>query len=125
MAFARWVFWIAGAYGMVVLGPQYFLEGKFGTDYPPAIKHPEFYYGFLGVAIAWQIAFVVIGRDPVRFRPMMLPSVVEKFSFAGAVGWLFYQNRVPAAMVGAGFVDFCLGVLFLVAWHRTRTQSAA
>ena len=76
MAFARWLFWIAGIYGLVVLVPQYFLEQKVGLDYPPAITHPEYFYGFLGVAIAWQVAFLIIGQDPQRFRPMMLPSVI-------------------------------------------------
>ena len=60
-----------------MLVPQYFLEQKVGIDYPPAITHPEYFYGFLGVAIAWQVAFLIIGQDPLRFRPMMLPSALR------------------------------------------------
>jgi hypothetical protein len=41
---------------------------------PPAITHPGFYYGFVSVGLAWQVAFFVIARDPVRFRLMMIPG---------------------------------------------------
>ena len=36
------------------------MEARVGRDYPPAITHPEYFYGFLGVAAAWQVAFLVI-----------------------------------------------------------------
>ena len=64
MTFARRVFLIAGIYGLIVLLPQYVLEEKNGRDFPPAITHPEYYYGFIGVGVAWQIAFLVIASDP-------------------------------------------------------------
>ena len=51
MLFARRTFLVAGIYGLVVLLPMYFLEGRIGRDTPPPITHPEFFYGFLGVAI--------------------------------------------------------------------------
>ena len=47
MKLASRVFRFAGVYGLLVLAPQYFTEGELGADYPPAITHPEFYYGFL------------------------------------------------------------------------------
>ena len=53
MKFPKTLLFIAGAYGLIVLIPQYFLETKNGRDFPPAITHPEYYYGFIGVAIAW------------------------------------------------------------------------
>jgi hypothetical protein len=84
MTFARRLFLIAGIYGLVVLTPQYLLEGRIGRDYPPAITHPEYFYGFVGLGVAWQLAFLVIARDPSRFRPMMVPAVVEKLTFGGA-----------------------------------------
>ena len=81
MIFARRVFLIAGIYGLLVLLPLYFLEARIGRDQPPAITHPEYFYGFLGVAVSWQVAFLVISRDPVRFRPLMVPAVLEKATF--------------------------------------------
>jgi hypothetical protein len=118
MAFARWLFWIAGIYGLVVLVPQYFLEQQVGIDYPPAITHPEYFYGFLGVAIAWQVAFLIIGQDPLRFRPMMLPSVIEKLSFTVAAVALYSQGRLPGVLLAAGCIDFVFAVLFVFAWWR-------
>lgn len=44
------------------------------------ITRPGFYYGFVGLGLAWQIAFLVIAQDPVKYRLMMIPSMVEKFS---------------------------------------------
>jgi hypothetical protein len=118
MAFARWLFWIAGVYGLVALVPQYFLERKVGVDYPPAITHPEYFYGFLGVAVAWQVAFLIIGQDPLRFRPMMLPSALEKLSFTAAAVTLYVQGRLPSVLLAAGFLDLAFAILFLVAWWR-------
>jgi hypothetical protein len=54
MRFARLIFTAAGIYGIVVLTPLYFLEGWLGRNAPPPITHPEFYYAFVGVALAWQ-----------------------------------------------------------------------
>jgi hypothetical protein len=121
MAFARWLFLIAGIWGLAVLIPHYFMEGSIDRHHPPPITHPEFYYGFIGVAIAWQIAFLIIAIDPVRFRPMMLPSAVEKLSFAAATIALYAAKRVPMAVMGAGLVDLLFGVMFLVAWWRLGT----
>ncbi len=127
MKFARWLFGAAGIYGLLVIGPLYFLEDRIGRDAPPPITHPEFFYGFVGLGIAWQIAFLCIAVDPVRYRLMMLPSMVEKFAFAIAVGVLMLNGRVAPGMVGFAAVDLVLGILFLVAWVRTadRTLSAA
>ena len=99
MAFAKRTFLIAGVYGLIVLLPQYLLEEKNGRDFPPAITHPEYYYGFIGVAVAWQIAFFVLAKDPLRYRPMMIPAMIEKASFGIAVGLLFALNRVSLPML--------------------------
>ncbi len=124
MKFSRWVFGLAGIYGLILLPPHYFMESHLAHDDPAGLTHPEFFYGFLGVAIAWQIAFLIIAQNPVRFRPMIIPAIVEKFSFAAAVGVLFLQQRVPAMMLVAGLIDFTWGVLFHVAWQRLGAQTA-
>lgn len=119
MKFARVVFLVAGIYGLIVLLPLYFLEAQTGRDYPPPITHPEYYYGFGGVGVAWQLAFLVISRDPVRYRPLMIPSIVEKASFGIAVAVLYLQQRVSNFMLGAAMADSLLGILFVVAFLRT------
>ncbi len=120
MRFAKWVFTIAGIYGLVTVLPLYFLEGQMGEMMPPAFNHPEFYYGFIGVTVAWQLAFLIIGRDPGRYRLMMLPAIVEKFSFGLAVVALFAQGRAPQQMVFSGGIDLVWGVLFVAAFWMTR-----
>ncbi len=68
MKFAKVVFLVAGIYGLIVLAPHYFLEAKTGPDFPPPITHPEFYYGFIGVTIAWQVLFLLLSKNPTRYR---------------------------------------------------------
>jgi hypothetical protein len=125
MKFARYTFLIAGIYGLIVLAPQYFLEAKNGRDFPPAITHPEYYYGFVGVGLAWQIAFLIISRNPARYRLMMIPAMFEKFSFGIAAIVLFLQNRLHAMMLGAAILDLILGVLFVVAFLKTKENAEA
>jgi hypothetical protein len=116
---ARRVFQVAGIYGLLALVPQYFMESRIGRDFPPAITHPEHFYGFLGVAIAWQFAFLVIARDPRRYRLLMLPAVVEKYTFGIAAIVLYMQGRLVGAVAAFGVVDLVLGTLFAVAFART------
>ena len=125
MKIASRVFLIAGIYGLIVLLPLYFLEEKTGRDYPPPITHPEYYYGFIGVTIAWQILLLIISRDPIRYRPIMVPPMLAKSSFVIAVTILFLQGRVSSATLGASMIDLLLVILFLVAYFRTPEQSTS
>jgi hypothetical protein len=116
MRFARLSFLIAGVFGLVVILPQYFLEAKTGYYFPPAITHPEFFYGFIGVTLAWQVLFLVMSRDPVRFRPAIIPAILEKAGFSIAAAVLFLQHRLAAVMLVPVGIDIILGVLFVVAY---------
>ena len=87
MNLARRVFAIAGIYGIIVLIPMFFGPEQFAKSNPPAVTHPELYFGFAGVALAWQVAFLIISRDPIRYRPLMIPSMLEKFIFGIAEPW--------------------------------------
>lgn len=120
MRFAKWVFYAAGIYGILALGPHYFLEAKIGRDNPPAITHPEYFYAFVGVALAWQVLFLVIGAYPARLRPAMLPAILEKASFAIAVPVLYASGRVAGSLLVFAAIDGVLAVLFAIAYRRTR-----
>ena len=85
MKFARIVFWVAAIWGVLILTPLYFIFDMIGRNDPPPITHPAFYYGFVSVGLAFQLAFIVIARDPVRLRPMMIPSVLEKFGYGATL----------------------------------------
>ena len=117
---AKRIYGVAGIYGLVVLLPQYFLEQKTGVDYPPPITHPEYFYGFLGVTIAWQIAFLIISTDPVRFRPLMLATLVEKITFVIATAWMLAAGReIPPPVIAGAAIDAVLFVLFTLAYLKT------
>ena len=122
MRFAKLVFMVAGIYGLAVMPPQYFLEEKTGRDFPPPITHPEYYYGFIGVVVAWQVLFLFLARDPARYRMMMIPAVLEKASFAIAVVILFLQERVAPVMLAFATIDLILGALFVVAYVKTPNE---
>ena len=119
MIFARRVFLIAAIYGVIVLLPQYFLEAKIGRDTPPPITHPEYFYGFIGVALAWQVVFLLISRDPIRYRPLMLAAVIEKASFGLAAVALYVSGRLSSQMLAAGLLDLILGALFIASYRGT------
>jgi hypothetical protein len=119
MRFARWVFLIAGVYGLITVAPQYFMEGTIARMTGP-ITHPEYFYGFVGVVVAFQLVFLIIARDPVRLRPIMPACVVEKLSFGIAAWALYAAQRVRTDIVLFATIDLVLGVLFVVAWLRTR-----
>jgi hypothetical protein len=120
MRFAKIVFWIASIWGVLTLTPLYFMFDLIGRNDPPPITHPGFFYGFVGAALAWQITFFFIARDPARNRPLMIPSVLEKFSYGAAVVVLVLQGRMHRSdMVFAG-ADLLLGFLFVLAYVKTR-----
>jgi hypothetical protein len=123
MKFAKIVFWVAAVWGFLVLTPLYFMFDVIGRRDPPAITHPGFYYGFISVGLVWQVAFVVIARDPVRLRPMMIPAVLEKFGFGVVSIVLYLQQRMHGSDLVLSGIDIVLGVLFIVAFLRTAAQS--
>src|SRR5439155_558691 len=58
--FAKIVFWVAGIWGFLVLTPLYFMLDIIGQKDPPPITHPGFFYGFVGVALVWQVVFIIV-----------------------------------------------------------------
>ncbi len=124
MKFAKIVFWIAGLWGLLIITPLYFMFDLISRKDPPPITHPGFFYGFVGVGLAWQVAFLFIATDPARYRPLMIPSVLEKFSFGAAVVVLVLQGRMhPSDMVFA-CTDLLLGVLFVIAYLNAPPRPA-
>lgn len=119
MSFAKRVFMLAGVYGVVTLGPMLFLRGVVEAQGGP-MAYPEHFYGFVGTAFAFQLVFLVIGRDPARYRPLMLPAVVEKLAFGLPVWWLFARGEVEPPVIAFATIDLALAVLFVLAWLRTR-----
>lgn len=120
MKFARIVFIGAGIWGIVVLAPLYFAYDFIGESYPPPITHPDFYYGFLAITVAWQVGFLIIGRQPARLRPMMIPAVVEKALYVISLGVLYARGQIAIGQLAPCLPDFVLGCLFVAAFFKTR-----
>ena len=119
MDLTKIIFIVAGLYGLVTLIPHFFLENRIGITDPPAITHPEYFYGFLGVALAWQILFFVIAFNPRRYRSVMPVAFLEKLGFGAAAVILFIGHRVQTQIMVFGIVDLLLGALFLYAYAVT------
>jgi hypothetical protein len=124
MRFAKWVFTGAGIWGLISVAPLYFLEGVIAKA-SGAMTHPEYFYGFIGVTLAFQVLFLIVGRDPARLRPVMPACILEKATFGPAAWLLYLAGRTPGAVVVFASIDMALGVLFLLAWLRTRPAPAA
>jgi len=118
MKFAKMVFVAAGVWGIVILTPFYFLFDAIGRLYSSPINYPQGYYGFLAITMAWQIAFLVIGSNPARYRLMMIPSMVEKFAYVLSMGALYIQRRIGVTDVLVISPDLLWGVLFVTAFAK-------
>jgi hypothetical protein len=95
------------------------LRTNLDHDVPPPVTHPEFYDGFVGLAVLWQLVFVFIARDPGRYRPLMPIAILEKFIYTVPVVLLYLQGQVHPKVVPLALVDPVFGVLFVIAYLRT------
>ena len=77
-------------YGIAVLVPQDFVE----LGLPALMERPEHYYGFIGVALAWQFVFLIVASDVMRYRPLMLAGVLDKLSSGGGGDSVFGGSRI-------------------------------
>lgn len=122
MRFARIVFVVAGTWGLVALTPFYWLVDVTGRRYAPPTTYPHFFYGFIAVALAWQIAFLVIGSNPTRFRTLMIPAMLEKFGYVATLAVLSGQGRIATVDAMAAVPDGLLGLTFVLAFVKTRAR---
>ncbi len=123
MQFAKWVFRLAGIYGIVTVVPLYFLEGAITRATGP-ITHPEYFYGFVGLCVVWQIMFLLISRDPYRWRPAMPVAVLEKLSFSLPVLALYSGGRVASSVTMFAAIDLLWAALFVTAYLRAEDRAA-
>jgi hypothetical protein len=121
ITFARRLFLGAGIYGVAVITPMFFSEGLIGELDPPPITHAEFYYGFVCTAFAWQLVYLMMFRDPLRLRPMLIPAILGKAGFAISVFALFAQGRLAARNLVLPSIDLVLAALFARAYVALRS----
>ena len=125
MRLARWIYLVAAIYGLLILAAGLFAERALDASGAP-LAHPEFYYGFYGSAIVWQLVFLLIASDPARFRVLMPITFLEKAAFLLSNLALLTTGRMSMGgpFIG-GLIDGALMILFVVAWLRTPRSAAA
>jgi hypothetical protein len=121
--FARTVFIIAGAWGFAILTPLYFTFDRVGRSYPPPITHADLYYGFVGVTLVWQLAFLIIATNPIRYRPMMIAAILEKLVYVTTMVTLYSRGQLQAGQASVAGPDFVLALLFVAAFTKTPDQT--
>jgi hypothetical protein len=119
MKFAKIVFRVAAIWGFILITPLYFMFDIIPKKDPPPITHPAFFYGFVGVTLVWQLAFLFISTDPVRYRSLMIPAVLEKLVYSIPVIILVLQERTQPFDLVFAAIDLSLGALFVLAYLRT------
>jgi hypothetical protein len=122
MKFAKRVFTGAGIWGLLVVPPLFFLYDTVGRLNPPSITHPEYYYGFAAITTTWQLVFLVIASDPLRYRPLFPVAILEKLGWVITVTVLYAQGRVAANALPLGAADMLLGILFAIAFVKTAAR---
>ena len=120
MRFGRLVFGVAGVWGLLIVTPLFWLRDTIGQQYPPPVTHPDIYYGFVCVTLAWQVAFLLIAADPVRHRPIMIAAMLEKFGYVAAMTLLYMNHELQVGQYAVAGPDFILGLLFVAAFIKTR-----
>lgn len=123
MKFAKWVFTLGGIWGVLIIGPLFFLEERMAGLTGSAFSHPDTYYGFVASTFAWQLGYLVIGRNPAPYRPFMLLGALGKVIYAGSTWALFAQGRIPITVPALASPDLLLAALFILAWWKTRPQT--
>ena len=120
---AKNIFRIAGIWGFLILTPLLFLRDRIGISTPPAITHPEYFYGFLAVSLLFQALFLLIATDPPRSRPVMPIAILEKFSYVIVIYWLTATLQSPSNLAIFATIDLLLGLLFILAFLKTPRQA--
>jgi hypothetical protein len=123
MKLAKWTFRTAGVFGLIVMIPMLFVENLIEQIMPPAVNHPEFFYGFVVLNICWQILYLFLAKDPIRFRPMMIPAFLAKASAPVALIWLYLQRRISSQWITTSIMDGVFAILFLVSYWATRHET--
>lgn len=124
IVFAKRVFQAAGIWGLIVLTIGY---ASYLTGANPSlvnVGHPELIHGFFLVCLPWQIAFLLIATNPVRYNAFMPIAVLEKLPFTAVVMSLYFAGKADTTMLVMGVADGIFGTLFCIAYWGTRNRAA-
>jgi hypothetical protein len=118
MKLARWVFLIAGILDLLPVVPLAYAAISNGEAILPDVASMGlFFYVSVFQYVCWQMLYIVLARDPVRYRPMMIPAFLVEVTAPFNPAWLFlygFRFWIPIAVV-----DLVLAILFVVAFWLT------
>ena len=123
MVFAKRVFTWAAIFGFVMVGPLFLAEGLVARIQGHAVADPHWYYGFAAVALAFQVVYLMIGRDPARYRPLMPVCGLAKFGFGIVVWTLVGLGRTEPMFGLIATPDMLWAAAFLMAYRMTATTA--
>ncbi|HET6970000.1 MAG TPA: hypothetical protein VFH92_02645 [Phenylobacterium sp.] len=119
MTFARRVFTWAAIFGFVMIAPLFVAEGLVERLLRHALTQPQWYYAFAEVALGFQVVYLLIGRDPVRYRPLMPVCAITKFGFGVTIWTLAGLGRTDPFLGIAATPDLFWAGAFLLAYRAT------
>ncbi len=116
---ARWLFRGAAIYGAILLLPVYFLEARIAAP-ATRLPAPEYFYGFIGAALSFQLVYWVIGGAPRKYYALMPLAVGAKLSFWIPTAILWSAGRTTTSTFALSCGDLLLAIAFLLAWRSVR-----
>lgn len=73
--------------------------------------------------ICWQITYLFLAREPLRFRPLMLPAFLAKASAPLALAWFTLAGRIYSQWLTTAILDGGFAVLFLISFGLTGRET--
>jgi hypothetical protein len=126
MRLSRWVFAIAGTFGVILILPFAYTTVVSGElSLPDGSGAGLFLIGSFLQHIVWQIVYFIIATDPHRFRPMMVPAIFSMGISGFSSIWIYaYGIRMG---VPVGVVSVLMALTFIVAYWQSglRAQLSA
>jgi len=125
MGLARLVYLVAGLWGLIVipLGYASYLSGA--DPSLSSVARPEIVHGFFLITLPWQLLFLLMSRDPLRYNAVMPLTVLEKLPFAAITLALFTKGQASSVMGFFAAMDGLFGVLFAISYWLTRRAASA
>lgn len=126
MKLGRWVFAGAGVYGLLLAIPFSFqaIVSSEGV-LPNGSGAGMFLLASILQHIVWQIGYLIISRDPVRYRLFMIPAILSMT--IGALGSVWVYAYGITIGIPLAFINVLFALLFIFVYWRLgwRVQAGA
>jgi hypothetical protein len=71
------------------------------------------------------ILFLILAQAPIRYRPMIFATILEKAGFGIPTVVLFLHQRTSPVTLCFGSIDLVFGAFFVAAYVRTAPLSVS